>query len=398
MDRRTFLQWSAAAGLAPVGAIVDEGRVDAFLRTWLEQPACDTDPLAGGTRVGTRPLTGAGGFDQPLDVIQGAGLDGRLVTDLSTLTPDTLVTPNARFFVRTRFPEGGPPPSPWTIRVGGLVERNVELRPEELARDARSFGPLHMECAGNANPASFGLMSAARWGGVPLLDVVARARPSTTGTRVMVEGFDTHAQAPTRSSAGASWIFDWNDVRQTGAFLAFSMNGEPLPRDHGAPARLIVPGWYGAANIKWVTDVRIVDDDAPATTQMREYAARTHQRGVPTLARDYEPAVVDAAAFPVRVEHWRVGERALYRVVGIVWGGSTPVRHLSIRFNRQEPFRPVTLCPPPGSTESWSLWTHVWTPTSLGRHQIVLRVDDADTRTRRLDIFFYVRDVWIEAL
>ena len=65
----------------------------------------------------------------------------------------------------------------------------------------------------------------------------------------------------------------------------------PLTPDHGAPVRLVVPNWYGCACIKWVTHVEMVPDDEPATTQMREFAARTHQNGVPARARDYQPPI-----------------------------------------------------------------------------------------------------------
>ena len=104
------------------------------------------------------------------------------------------------------------------------------------------------------------------------------------------------------------------------------MNDGDLPPEHGAPVRLIVPNWYGCSCIKWVSRIDLVGDEEPATSQMREFAARTHQRGMPALARDYEPAVIDLAALPVRVERWRVDDRLVYRVVGIRWGGTAAAR------------------------------------------------------------------------
>ena len=127
------------------------------------------------------------------------------------------------------------------------------------------------------------------------------------------------------SRAGASWVFPLEAVKHTGAFLAFRLNGEPLPRDHGAPMRLVVPGWYGCTWIKWVNDIRLVGPDEPLTSQMIEFSLRTHQRTLPPLARDYEPPVIDLAAMPIRVEKRRVEGRLEYRVVGIVWGGEKPV-------------------------------------------------------------------------
>jgi hypothetical protein len=99
---------------------------------------------------------------------------------------------------------------------------------------------------------------------------------------------------------------------------------------------------------------------------------------------------------PVRVEKWLAGGRVEYRITGIVWGGSTPTNALSIRFKTSEPWVRVDECAMPASTLTWSLWSHVWRPTAPGRYQIVLRVDDPKIRTRRLDIFFYVREIQIE--
>jgi len=98
----------------------------------------------------------------------------------------------------------------------------------------------------------------------------------------------------------------------------------------------------------------------------------------------------------VRVEKWSAGGRIFYRVAGIVWGGSKPTNALSIRFKSGDMWTRVDDCPLPASTLTWNLWSHVWRPAAPGRYQIVLRVDDPAIRTRRLDIFFYVRDVQID--
>jgi DMSO/TMAO reductase YedYZ molybdopterin-dependent catalytic subunit len=227
-----------------------------------------------------------------------------------------------------------------------------------------------------------------------LARVLDRVRSASPLHRVLVSGVDHEASAARTSVPGASWIFARSDLDR--ALLATRINGAPLPADHGAPVRLIVPGWYGCACIKWVNRVELVTDDAPATTQMREFAARTHQRSAPALARDYERAVIDTAAMPIRVEKWTEGGRVFYRVVGIIWGGSKPTNALSIRFKSGTPWTRVEHCPLPESTLTWSLWTHTWRPESPGRYQIVLKIDDPSIRTRRLDIFFYVREVDID--
>ena len=282
-------------------------------------------------------------------------------------------------------------------------------------------GRYLLECSGNSDPGNFGLISTADWDGVPLAAVLDRARPAAGSYRVLVSGVDDMTARPRTSVPGASWIFSRDDLQH--ALLAVRMNGAPLPADHGFPLRLIVPGWYGCSCIKWVDRIDLVPDDAPATTQMQEFAARTHQpfdpsrasgspraasrddslsgremlsSGYPLLARDFIPAVIDTAAMPIRVEKWVSGGRVEYRITGIVWGGTTPTNALSIRFKTSQPWVTVDDCPLPASTLTWSLWTHTWRPNAPGRYQIVLRVDDPKIRTRRLDLFFYVREVQID--
>jgi hypothetical protein len=205
---------------------------------------------------------------------------------------------------------------------------------------------------------------------------------------------------------GASWIFSHDDVAR--ALLAVRMNGAPLPRDHGFPIRLLVPGWYGCACIKWVDRIDLVPDDAPATTQMREFAARTHQpldprevesslrAGAPLRARDFIAASIDTAAMPVRVEKWLVGGKLAYRIAGIIWGRIEADQRARDPLQANQPWVPVDDCPLPASALTWSLWSHTWRPEAPGRYQIVLRVTDPAIRTRRLDIFFYVREMVID--
>ena len=95
-----------------------------------------------------------------------------------------------------------------------------------------------------------------------------------------------------------------DELKASKAFLATEMNGESLTRDHGAPVRLVVPGWYGCVCIKWVDEVTLLGEGAATTSQMREFASRTMQQGVPELVKDYRPAFIEQAAMPIRVEKW----------------------------------------------------------------------------------------------
>jgi DMSO/TMAO reductase YedYZ molybdopterin-dependent catalytic subunit len=388
MNRRAVL----AAGLT-WGGVTLLGPIAALARQ-LVAAGCDERPI--GELLGHIPLHG----DRPRPtaygtLVGGPGLDARLFTDLSALRPDRLVTPSAEVFVRTaaspQLPAG-----PWTIAARGFADADAHVTSDALARDARPMGVHLIECSGNANPDNFGLMSAAEWDGVPIAPLLRALGMPASGPSVLVSGFDDTTTPSQTSNAGASWVFPLEALERTGAFLAVRMNGEPLTPDHGAPVRLVVPGWYGCSWIKWVNELRVVGADEPTTLQMKEFSLRTHQGSIPTLARNYEPPIIDLAATPIRVEKRRVAGRLQYRIIGIVWGGDRAVDRLAIRFAAGEQPRPFTLCPSPQTHRTWSLWDYRWEPRSPGLYTIALTAVDSSIRTRRLDVSYYVRRVVID--
>jgi DMSO/TMAO reductase YedYZ molybdopterin-dependent catalytic subunit len=330
----------------------------------------------------------------PMGETIGTELDGRLFTDLSTLTPENPVTAADHFFIRTRASKLLDTSNPWTIHVGGVIEKAMTISAEVLAKKARPMGIHLMECSGNTRSAHFGMMSVAAWDGVPLQEILETAKPQAPGVRVLVSGFDRYQEESMTSEPGASWIFRPDQLFSSHAFLATKMNGQPLRADHGAPVRLVVPGWYGCVCVKWVNQIEFVSEDAPATSQMREYAGRTMQTGVPSRARDYQPAIVDIAAMPTRIEKWLVRGKIRYRVNGIQWGGLMPSRGIEIRFDAGEGFSPLASIRS-SATDSWSFWSHEWSPARTGKFTIRLRLNAANTDARRLNSGYYDRSVEI---
>jgi DMSO/TMAO reductase YedYZ molybdopterin-dependent catalytic subunit len=321
-----------------------------------------------------------------------------LYADLSRLDPDALVTPTERFYIRTREPDRIDRGVPWTIDASGLAGAPRRVPIAEILEAERAMGVHLLECSGNARSAAFGLLSAAEWGGMPLIDFVDLLAPRPEATRVVVSGFDEHSvpSSGMHSTPGAAWSFTLEQVEDAGAFLATTMNGEALTPDHGAPIRLLMPGWYGCTCIKWVDRITLVGDDEPATSQMIEFAGRTHQGRAFELARDYAPAEIQPAAMPVRVERWRVDDQIVYRVVGILWGNTESSRGLEVRF-ADGPWEPVRVCPARRDRRTWSLWSHLWAPVSPGVVPIVLRLNDPTVRSIRLEAGYYRREVEIEA-
>lgn len=333
----------------------------------------------------------------PMERVLGAELDGRMYADLSKLDLRESLTKSERFYVRTCASELLEGQKAWVVRVNGLVSRAFDLGVEDLKKMTKPMGAHLMECAGNSRSVHFGMISVANWSGTPWSDILERTVAKSVAKRVLISGFDTYRTKSVSSVAGASWIFNVEELKRTGAFLATEMNGGPLTRDHGAPVRLVVPGWYGCTCIKWVNQIHFVDDLAAATSQMQEYAARTMQSGVPQAAREYKPATIEQAAMPIRVEKWAVDGKIRYRVVGILWGGSVPVSKLQIRFNPEEDYVDVENYQQK-TNDPWSFWTHPWAPTQPGTYMIRLHVADPGVKARRLEAGYYLRTVEISEI
>lgn len=349
-------------------------------------------PLANGKHVGNLEFLHESNVE--MDKPFGSELDGRQFTSLSDLDVTSLVTPAERFYLRTRASRLLPKAQAWTVAVDGLVESPRNWKISELQALAKPLGLHLMECAGNTRAAHFGMMSLGDWAGIDISEILNDAKVKSAASQILVSGFDRYVANSVTSVPGASWIFKLEDWQKAGAFLATALNGAALSRDHGAPVRLVVPNWYGCSCIKWVDQITLLGDDAEATSQMLEYAKRTHQNGNPRLAKDFLPARIEHAAMPIRVEKWLVGEKLRYRVVGLLWGGNQPIAKLGIRFNPEEEFVAVDSLSMRERTP-WSLWWHLWEPRERGTYTIRLAILEPELHAKRLDAGYYARSVEI---
>jgi len=218
------------------------------------------DPFSGGQQLGVVEFLHEG--QAPAQTLLGDELDGRMYTDLASLSLQDPATPTEEFYIRTRASKLLPDAKSWQARVEGFSERPRTLTLEYLRKAAKPVGLHLMECAGNVALAHFGMISVANWTGVPLADILDNPGVKRRGSRVLITGFDQYATKSVTSIPGASWIFSLEELRNTRAFLATEMNESPLTPDHGAPVRLVVPGWYGCACIKWVTRIALVSESA----------------------------------------------------------------------------------------------------------------------------------------
>lgn len=321
----------------------------------------------------------------PLEERVHEGLDARYAVDLATLEADGLVLPAERFYLRTAAPEDLGDPAAWEVRLTGLVEAEVVVAIDEILAEVRPIGVVHWECSGNAEGAAFGLMAAGDFAGAPLAVLLAKVRPVDGAVAVRITGRDGHPPSE-RSEPGASWVFRPDEL--DGAWLVTHQDGAPLAPDHGHPVRLLVPGWYGCCDVKWVDEIAWVGEDEPATSQMLEFAARTDQDGVPPLARDYAPAEIGVSAVVARVEEWDAdGERVLV-AVGVVWGGQRPTEELRLWLD-DEDLGPVRICRR-DDVATWGLWASAL-PSSAKGEAVLRLTSDGDDPAPRLASRYYPR-------
>jgi DMSO/TMAO reductase YedYZ molybdopterin-dependent catalytic subunit len=248
-----------------------------------------------------------------------------------------VVMPNARFYVRNHFQIPLLEPATWRLDVGGLVERPLRLGLRELQTMRAQSVVVTLECAGNGRsllrpPAEgeqwgLGAVSTAEWTGVPLVEVLDRAGLDPCAVEVVFRGVDrgtvNGSTPPVRFERSLSVA----DAQDSGAVLAYAMNGEPLPVEHGRPVRLIVPGWYAMASVKWLTEIDVVDHAFTGHFQTEKYVYERERDGrverEPVTLQQVRALIIE----PHPGEDVTAGDVA---VRGMAWSGAAPLARVEV--------------------------------------------------------------------
>ena len=253
-----------------------------------------------------------------------------------------------------------------------------------------------MECSGNHGlPFFTGGVGTARWGGVQLRRLLRQAAPRTGADEVVFWGADrgsvTVRDNPGITGAGGTGTTAPDaggglDLTVTERFarsmtleealapdnlVAYEMNGAALPPEHGYPARLIAPGWYGVANVKWLTGIELQSERFAGRFMARDYVTvREQVRGGETAWTFTTVGRDRLKSAPARVT--RTGSR--YAIAGAAWGA--PVSRVEVSIDGR-PFRPVRLQRQlSGGEHSWRFWTYDWGTPAAGEHTVRSRAFD----------------------
>jgi len=316
----------------------------------------------------------------------------RQLVDLSILTPEKLqITPVNDFYIRTGLPA--------TLQADHLNMKNWMIDVDSMgkllhrasAADIHAIGSLMgssvMECSGNTRTFHYGFLSQANWTkGVVLSNYLSQFMPQEPHD-VLVEGYDKHISS-NGGGKGASWVFTWTQVVETGMFLATEMNGEPLLPDHGFPIRLVVPNWYGCTCIKWVNRISFVDAaQVKPTSQMREFRSRVHMQKAPSTTTLGWNARQGLSAIVTRVEQWHhvPTNSTVLKFVGLLWGGqakeTNPLLLIEIKADKRRIMvQPMQVVKPRSSIRHWTPFCHVTTNTFLAGQKLRLGVKPKDTK------------------
>jgi len=159
--------------------------------------------------------------------------------------------------------------STWRLAVGGLVERSLSLSLRDLKNMRSRTAVVTLECAGNGRsfldpPVAgekweLGAVSTAEWTGVPLVEIMDRAGSKAGAREILFRGADGGPLPDRSEPIRFERSLRLDDARDGEALLAYAMNGEPLPVQHGYPLRLIVPGWYAVTSVKWLSEIELID-------------------------------------------------------------------------------------------------------------------------------------------
>jgi len=324
------------------------------------------------------------GFDPPeegAEVIpftdKQAGTNGIKWEDLRSW-----ITPNEQVY---RVQHYGVPKidlGQWNLEVGGLVRKPRPFTLNDLKNRRKKTITATIECSGNSSsPGFLGAIGNVRWTGTPLSALLKDCEPYKRGIEVACFGADT-AKDELRKieyTANFSRGLHITDAMRDDILLCYEMNGEPLPISHGGPLRLVVPGWFGIAWVKWLSRIEVLDRRIMSKYMAREYVTvRSEERAGQTLWRETSIGPMLVKSIAARALKLRDGT---LRIKGAAWSDGTPLRQVELRIN-DGAWLPVTLDTKNRSKYCWTFWSYDWKQPVPGEHTIVSRATDTEGRTQ----------------
>lgn len=301
------------------------------------------------------------------------------------------VTPVGMHYLLIHFDIPFAEETAWAVEVGGLVDRPLALSVEDLRARPAVTHLVTMECAGNgrarlhprplSQPWLGEAVGTAAWTGTPLAPILREAGIRDDAVELVFTGADHGTQGGVEQDYQRSLPIA--DALREEVLLAYAVNGQPLPPQHGFPVRLVVPGWYGMTSVKWLTRIQAV---AETFDGYQQWAYRLRQReeddGVP-VTRMEPRALMIPPGFPEYFERTRTVESGPVELEGRAWSGSGQVVRVDVSPDGGRTWSAAALDEPLGPL-AWRRWTWSWDPAP-GEHELVVRAIDEHGRSQPLE-------------
>lgn len=297
---------------------------------------------------------------------------------------DGLFTPKDQFFAVQHMNRPEIDPSSYRLKLTGLVDKPAEFTLEDLRRMHSTEIAAGYECSGNSPRSVEGLSSCGLFKGVRLRDVLKQVGVNAKAREVVFFGTDRGPQDVVfrqqtfklEQQFGRSITLE--NAMKPEPLLAYALNGDPLTRAQGAPVRLIMPGWYGVCNVKWLAEVHLQEDRYLGNYQARWYRSVV---GVGGTGADNDPQTqwveTEITRMHLKSVIARVRKKAgAYEVLGFVLNDGTPLKSVEVRVDNG-PWQKATLASS-NTQYSWKLFTYKWEGASPGEHTLVSRVTDVE--------------------
>jgi len=325
------------------------------------------------------------------------GKDGLIVRSsrfLDLETPveyfNTWLTPAEHFFVRNHMHEPSTlDPALWKLSIGGEVKKPYSLSLAELSQVASHAVVNTLECAGNGrafhNPRVAGVqwekgaVSTGRFSGPRLGEILERAGVKPTGKHVMFRGLD---EIPGKVPAFIRSI-PIEKALEGDTLVATHLNGAPLPKHNGFPARTLVPGWIGAASCKWLTEIKVLDKEFEGNFMSPGYRMPNQpvKPGEAVRPEDTHPVTaLNVKSLIVSPSEGTARSRPL-NIQGVAWAGEADVVGVEVSADGGTSWQAAEL----GNEKAhyaWRLWNFKWKPAKAGDYVIASRATDSQGRVQ----------------
>lgn len=300
----------------------------------------------------------------------------RRVLDLREI--DGPFTPKDQFFTTQHFGHPAVDAQTYRLKVTGLVDRPSELTLDEIRGMGKTELDAGFECSGNSGQSMQGLVSNGRWTGLPLRDVLKEAGVQESAREVVFFGADRGTEEvefrgrkyPVEQQYGRSIPVD--KALSSEPFLAHALNGEPLTVHQGFPLRLIMPGWYGAPNVKWLVNVHVQEDPYIGKYQALWYRTLRGEM-IGGELKWTETAITRMRVKSAIARVTRAGDTC--KVLGFALTDGTPLESVEVRID-DGPWQRAAI-DSSQTKYSWKLFTYEWKGASAGVHSLVSRATDA---------------------